>query len=116
MPGVCELEYDVEFECDDLSCINGTWLCDGEEDCYDGSDESAAYCECPPETVPCADGLLCAPYDFLCDGIEQCLDGSDEFNCTTGKLLAITYNMCRFALIYTIYIMITKGSWYLDIL
>ena len=56
-------------------------------DCYDGSDESAAYCECPPDTVPCLDGLLCAPYEFICDGIEQCLDGSDEFNCTTGNKL-----------------------------
>ena len=88
--GVCELEYDVDFECDDGSCINETWLCDGDMDCYDGSDESAAYCECPPDTQQCLDGLLCAPLDYICDGEADCLDGSDEFNCPTpGNVAAI---------------------------
>ena len=51
IPGVCDLVSNAEFQCDDGPCINGTWTCDGEPDCLDGSDESEELCECPSTTI-----------------------------------------------------------------
>merc|ERR1712149_77343 len=73
-------------------------MCDGEEQCYDGSDEAAIYCdegEIPesPEVlcgdddyVPCDNMEMYHKWDELCDGEIQCDDGSDEDPkyCDTG--------------------------------
>jgi hypothetical protein len=39
-----------DFECDSGGCVNGTWVCDGEEDCYDGSDEGVCVTTETPGT------------------------------------------------------------------
>lgn len=33
-----------EFQCTSGQCILQKWKCDGEKDCYDGTDESTAVC------------------------------------------------------------------------
>ena len=33
-----------EFKCSNEKCIPGTWHCDGEDDCRDGSDEDPTIC------------------------------------------------------------------------
>lgn len=33
-----------EFQCSNWRCIRANWICDGDDDCLDGSDEEAHIC------------------------------------------------------------------------
>jgi len=76
-------------------------LCDGKNDCTDGSDETTDMCRCPvladrsspSVTLPvvCAASNIvggakerCLPAKYKCDGYSDCADGSDEKNCTAS--------------------------------
>ncbi len=78
--GECDVEY--EFNCTSGGCINATWVCDGVEDCFDGSDEE--NCTCTEEQFACGgDNSNCIPGEYVCDYIYDCDDYSDELaNCT----------------------------------
>eukprot|EP00794_Sanderia_malayensis_P012925 gene12925-14257_t len=75
---------DDEFQCvKDDTCISKLWLCDGEADCSDSSDEAnCAPKGCRSSEFKCANGR-CIPLTWFCDGANDCEDKSDEFNCSS---------------------------------
>uniref|UniRef100_A0A8C5F0B5 Heparan sulfate proteoglycan 2 n=1 Tax=Gopherus evgoodei TaxID=1825980 RepID=A0A8C5F0B5_9SAUR len=73
-----------EAVCSNKQCIPRDYLCDGEQDCLDGSDELSCGTPtpCEPNEFQCRNGH-CALKLWRCDGDNDCVDGSDEVDCPT---------------------------------
>ncbi|XP_059511622.1 basement membrane-specific heparan sulfate proteoglycan core protein isoform X10 [Stegostoma tigrinum] len=77
----CSIDQAV---CQNGQCIPRDYLCDGERDCTDGSDEldCGAPSPCEPNEFMCKNGR-CALKLWRCDGDNDCMDNSDEEYCPT---------------------------------
>lgn len=65
------------------ACLPQSALCNGRNDCHDGSDEDEAKCRelkqrCAPGEMKCRSSAKCVPKSKFCDHVPDCEDMTDE--------------------------------------
>ncbi|CAF1445644.1 unnamed protein product [Adineta steineri] len=89
-------------------CVEKYWMCDGDRDCDDGSDEEQRYCDLLPQhryyktsefqCVGANDTYgnpVCVRRSLQCDGYNDCSDHSDEVGCVKPTIISISHRQIR---------------------
>uniref|UniRef100_A0A915ECC2 Basement membrane-specific heparan sulfate proteoglycan core protein n=1 Tax=Ditylenchus dipsaci TaxID=166011 RepID=A0A915ECC2_9BILA len=88
-----------EKACGSNECVKADYVCDGEPDCRDRSDEMNCPTKrhCEPNEFRCNNDR-CVQKMWLCDGDDDCGDRSDEMNCKqrqSGDMCQPTEFKCK---------------------
>ncbi|KAB7505772.1 Very low-density lipoprotein receptor [Armadillidium nasatum] len=93
VPRTCPADW---FKCNNSQCIPLVWVCDGDRDCLDESDEQAdcPTRKCRENEFRCKNGR-CIPNSWVCDGEPDCMDKEDENECSGTRSCNPMYFKCE---------------------